>query len=745
MRASLRRGVERHPLLWAALAVLGAVLAADGMPRVGGSVVCVAALGMALAGAWRMLFLAVALAGLGGWLHAWRVIPQRAEIKSLGDAGRPAELRGRVLGDPVTGGRGWSVLVDLEDAPGKVRWRGRGPAPLAGETIAGKGHLLPFPKPRNPGEFDAADWLFRQGAWAVFEANGLAERVKPAPAWMRMGLGVKAGFREAITAGLDPLGREALVIRAMVLGEHPDDDVLSEVFRRSGTLHAFSVSGLHVGMLGMIAWCALRLCRVPRAWAIPLIFAAMLGYAWLTGMKPPALRAATMAGVLLGGFLIRRRPDLLNALGFAFVAAVLADGHLIFQVGVQLSFGVVAAIGLATGWAAGAYAWIARPEPYLPRSLYGRWRSAWLKFRSRTVDALAVSTSAGIGSLPLTGWHFGLLAPISIPASTLLCPLVFLLMALAFLAGILAPVPGAAEVVNRGNFWLARSCIWVAQGFTAVPGGHFDLRRGRPTEDFLIVYDPGYGGGAACLHEGGHTVLFDTAHRPGFRRCVLSSVRGMALRPESMVLSHPDSGHIGGAADALDAFPIKRVLSPVERARGSSFRDLAAAAASRGIPMISGRPGIRYRISGHSWLEILHAPDPRDWSVVADERVMVVRLHWQGWRILFMSDAGLATERAMLESGADLGADVIVMSRHRQDSSAGDDFLAAVKPRAIIAGHADFPPEERVPPAWRRACEERGIRVFHQGECGAVTLVPGEDDSLELRGFVDGAMFVLHR
>jgi beta-lactamase superfamily II metal-dependent hydrolase len=99
----------------------------------------------------------------------------------------------------------------------------------------------------------------------------------------------------------------------------------------------------------------------------------------------------------------------------------------------------------------------------------------------------------------------------------------------------------------------------------------------------------------------------------------------------------------------------------------------------------------------------------------------------------------------MLESRRDLGADVIVAGRHRHDSSMGDAFLAAVKPRAIVAGHADFPPEERVPAAWQAACENAGIRVFHQGRTGGVTLVPGEDGTLTLRGFVDGAEVVLRK
>ena len=51
-----------------------------------------------------------------------------------------------------------------------------------------------------------------------------------------------------------------------------------------------------------------------------------------------------MAAVFLGAFVFRRRPDALNSLGAVLLATLLWDGRLLFQTGVQLSYGVVAAI-----------------------------------------------------------------------------------------------------------------------------------------------------------------------------------------------------------------------------------------------------------------------------------------------------------------------------------------------------------------------------------------------------------------
>lgn len=742
MRARLRRSVERHPLLWVAAVAACAVLAADGSPVPGLALAAVLLAVLAISRRGSIAAAAVACAALAGVLHGLRIAPQEAARREIEAAGsRQATAIARVLSTPQATGGGWSALVELQAGgpPGKVWWWGRGPAAAEGATIQAEGQFLPFPRPRNPGEFDVADWLQRQGAWGLFEARGLARPLAPPSAVDSLTARVRARFRDAVTAGLDPTGRDAAVIRAMVLGENPDDDALIEAYRASGTLHVFSVSGMHVAMVGAIAWLVLRLLGVPRRPAVVLILAGMFAYAWVTGMKPPAARSVTMAAVLLGAFLLRRRPDLLNALGLALLAALLIDGHLIFQPGVQLSFGVLLAIGLFTAAATRLFAWLSRREPYLPLPLYGWWRTRWLKLRESVATALGASTAASLGSLPLTGWHFGFFSSVSILASPLIGLPVFLLMALALLGAALSPLPALREKVNRLNGRVAATCTGIATHAAAIPGGSVNFPRDRPAEHFLIVYDIRHGGGAACLHDAGSSLLVDTGHRPGFRRTLLPSLRHLALRPRSLALSHPDGGHLGGAIDALDALPVRQVLFPVARARSDAFRALDQAAARRGIPAVLGQPGQNYEISRSARLEVLHQPDPFDWHAVADERVMVLRLHWRGWRILFLGDAGWRTERALLEGGRDLAADLIVAGRHRHDSSLGDDFLAAVRPRAIIASHADFPREESIPPTWQAACEQAGIRVFHQGRSGAVTVVPESDGSLVIRGFLDAS------
>jgi competence protein ComEC len=213
------------------------------------------------------------------------------------------------------------------------------------------------------------------------------------------------------------------------------------------------------------------------------------------------------------------------------------------------------------------------------------------------------------------------------------------------------------------------------------------------------------------------------------------------VSPDSVVLSHPDGGHIGGGATLLQSTEIHQVLLPVERSRSPSYRDWQAG----DFKTLLAKPGLRLPFPDDATLEVLHAPDPLAWDAIADERVAIYRLNWRGWRILFVNDAGLRTERKLLASGQDLRADILIAGRHRTDLSLGDEFIKAVAPRAIVASNSPHPPEERLDPRkvswWRKS----GIEVLDQRVTGGVTITPEKDGSLMLKGFVDGRILRLTR
>lgn len=737
--------LQRRPLFGAAVACALAVVLwqhgawAGGLAAVGFTAVA-ARLGGGKAAGWIALALCIALG-----VCTFRTV-ERDRLERVLTGLEPSRVTGRVLADAEGGPEGWEAPVRLAGGPGipaaDVHWRGTGAPPVQGAKVSAEGSFLPLPSPRNPGEFDKRSWLVRQDIAARFlEARGSGTQVETGTV-AALGNRLRREFRLAVTTGLDPGSREERVIRAVVVGEYPrEDESLVEAFRNSGSLHVFSVSGMHVAMAGSLGWLVLRLLRVPRKAAVPLLIALMFGYAWLTGNSPPALRAAWMGAVFLGAFVFQRRPDLLSALGAVLLVATLWDGRLLLQPGVQLSYGVVAALGLGSGWFSRRFERFVGHDSYLPSVLLTPWQVRWCRGKRQVANVTAASCAACIGSTPLTLWYFGMATPAAVLASLAMAIPLYLLLGVALLSCIVYPLsPAAAGAMNRLNGGVARVCSSLASACAAVPGGN--LRIDRAGKPFLLVYDLEHGAVAACFAGKEGAVLLDCGDVRSFRYRVAPSLKRLAVEPDAMVLSQPDGGHVATAEAVNGVFPLKQVLLPVDRAKSPGYQSWWNTR-DPGLERLRARKGMRLPFPDSASLEVLDVPDGVPSTARAEDRVAVFRLHWRGWKILFTGDAGRKAEARLLASGQDLKADVIVAGRHSDGMFPGEAFMDAVAPRAIVIGRGKAP-AGRSDPAQAAWWRQNGIAVFDQGACGGVTL-RADGEALELAGFVDGSVVTLTR
>lgn len=734
----------RHPLFCAAFVAVCFVLLAALHGSAAFLFAPVAfAIGFLVAG-WRSALAWIVCGSIAAGVFLLRTSSMREDERTL-LASEGVEVSARILKDAREGGAIWRAPAMLLDGPrpgAKVWWEGRGDLPVEGSVVRARGNFRELPTVRNPSEFDQAEWLRSQGMVAIYDARWIPSQVETGR-WASFGKWMRSGFRTAVADGLPEDSEEAMVIRAVVIGEPPvDAGNLVAAFRNSGTLHAFSVSGLHVAMVGMASWFVLGWCGVPRRMAVFILIVLVFGYSWITGNSAPAVRSAWMFTVFLGAFVFRRRPDLLNSLGAVLLVAMLWDGRLLFLPGVQLSYGVVAAIALGAAIATRFFSWLAKPELYLLPELMSLWQKVSLYLRRKTAQTLGVSIAASVGSTPLTIYHFGLMTPVSVLAGVVFLPAVFFLLCIALGSAAIHPVlPAGSRLINSGNAWIAKVCVFTAKGFTSVPGGHVQLRGDK--DPFFIVYDLDYGAGAACfVGRGDGSVLIDCGDPYGFGRRVAPSLTRQGIIPDSVVISHPDGSHLGGGSEVWETFPIHQVLLPVKKARSPAFREWSDAS-KNGLKVMHAEQGSMLPMPDDAQLEVLFVPPDAVSNASADERVALYRLHWKGWRILYTSDAGIATEWAVVDTGADLSADVIIVGRHAADLNLSDRFLDAANPQVVIASHSDFPVAERLSDTAVGYWKNRGMSVFHQGETGAVTLRVQADGCLRVEGFLDGSLKIL--
>ncbi len=139
-------------------------------------------------------------------------------------------------------------------------------------------------------------------------------------------------------------------------------DELMDAFRRSGTVHILSVSGLHVGFILLIAHALLRSARVPPIGARLLSIPCIVGFAALIGPGAPVLRATAMVVVMIAARSMGRARSTLNAVGVAAVGILALDPGSALDLGFQLSYGATLGIVLLYGPARALAADATRPR-----------------------------------------------------------------------------------------------------------------------------------------------------------------------------------------------------------------------------------------------------------------------------------------------------------------------------------------------------------------------------------------------
>lgn len=624
-------------------------------------------------------------------------------------------------------------------------WVEPGEVPAYGDRVTLSGFLRRPEGRRNPGEFDFPAYLRVNGFAAEFFVEGGARagrvvaRGEGNPV-MALALRCRDWIAATVTGDLEDDPVTASAIRTMMLGtrEKTPEEIV-EAFRASGTMHVFAVSGLHVGLFAAIAWFFLRTLGLRRGCAVALSVGLMFFYVYVTGLRPSAWRAAIMSTLLLAAPLAKRESNLLNGLGAAALLLTAWDTMQLFQPGFVLSFGVLLALAfLYEPFKALAGVLLGRwnaPDPFLPPQLWNRRQAAWYWARNKFCEALGLSTASTLGMTPLMIGYFRLVTPVGIVANLFLVLLStwMLLLGCCSLLSAAAGLKAVAVLFNNANWGLAWTSIALAKFFAGIPGGNLRvdparLWRGAPCEVTVLALDRG-GGAARVDTPEGRQWLVDCGGARHFRRTVRPHLERAPVNAlDGLVLTHRDSSHTGALEELLPLF------SPAKVWRNADVKAPDADVL---------RAGQILELDSRTRLEVLHPP--ADWNAgLADDRCLVLRLEYGGRRVLFMGDAGFPTEKALLESGADLRADVLVKGRHASDFSGLPEFLNAVNPAVIVYSNARYPREEAVPPEWVEMARGKGIALFDQSRTGGVT-IRLEQSRLTVKGFVNGLEFTAGR
>ncbi len=640
-----------------------------------------------------------------------------------------------------------------------------------GDVVDLVGQLVRTTPPGNPGEFDFAEYLRDHGIRTILTARKTPQSVtrlergwpKSLQGWLavirRRGQGV---LRETL-----PLHQEGLA-SALLLGEDASMTRAEwDKYIRTGVIHALAISGQHLVILAGFLWFALpRLGMRQRhgAWIVALV---VLGYALLTGGRPPALRAAVAVCAVCGGLILRRRVLPANLLALSWIAVALVNPTDLFTTGCLLSFLCVAVLYWGT-----LSLWQCEEDPL--DQLVDEARPAWQRWLRRVgwclVESYAVTLIIWLAITPLAASRYQMISP----AGLLLGPPLVALTTIALFAGFLLlvvgswlmPLAGPLSLLVQGSL---AACEFLVDAGDRIPYGHIYIgaigdwwlwlfyfgllvvltqeplrRRWRlasiaglgwlcaglaagaarmPSDELRCTFlSVGHGSCIVMETPDGRTILYDAGSLAGpdvTRRQIAPFLWHRGIRRiDEVIFSHADLDHFNGVIELSDRFAIGQVTyTPTfvdKPALGVHF--VLQILYERGIPMRIAKAGDRLS-AGDVVLEVLHPPAAGlDGNENARSLVLLVR--HAGHSILLTGDLEGNGMQHILSEIRPHPVQVLMAPHHGSHLANTVEFAQWARPRIVVSCQGRPPLSRIVQQRYRQV----GAQVLDTYQHGAVTV-----------------------
>ncbi len=575
----------------------------------------------------------------------------------------------------------------------------------------------------SPAAFDLEQWLLTEHVGATGSLES-AQLVSEQGGGLRASVDAMDQLRLVLRNHLATLDSPARgVLLGLLTGDRAlIDPEVTQLYQRAGISHLLAISGPHVVLAALLlTWLLARILdrysllylRIPRPMILlPVIVLIVVAYALLAGWGVPAQRTVLMVLLSAGLTLLRRSWPTSHILLTALAASLWLDPLALYQSGLWLSF-------VAT-WVLISVARHQGSAPSVKNVRQRIWHGlrALIQLQAAMFVLLIPVTVAFFHQIPLWSIFVNLIAipliglvvvPLSLLAllclplwegladalwllaAGLLEQLHALLLWLPLHSVMLAPSPVALlalavaigiVLMPRGSVprWLIIPCLLPTLVPLWLPKPLFGTAHDAPLR--VQVLDVGQGL-AVLIQTRHHSMLYDAgAKRADARqgmgeRVVLPALAAANVRHlDTMLISHPDYEHQGGAVAVWSHLKVDQVLSS---------RPLLEIPSTR---CLSGQhwqwDGVDFSVLA-PWTDRQFFDD-QDASCVL--RIQTPAPH--AATILLMGDAGMEVEAALLADQATtsppnrLAADVLLLGDHGGDRASSEAFLQAVQPQVGV-------------------------------------------------------------
>jgi competence protein ComEC len=241
----------------------------------------------------------------------------------------------------------------------------------------------------------------------------------------------------------------------------------------------------------------------------------------------------------------------------------------------------------------------------------------------------------------------------------------------------------------------------------------------------VLFLDIGQGDATLIRSPGGRTMLIDGGNGASDAdNVILPALQAWGSdRLDVMVITHPDQDHIGGLPRVVEAVPVGRVVLTGQVHTTQTYERLLTAIRDKKLPAVRARGGMSLDFDPSVTTAILGPTDALVESDDTNNASIVIRMAYGAVTFLFIGDAEETEEAVILNSGADVHAQILKVGHHGSRSSTSPDWLQAVSPQVGIISVGENNHYGHPHPEVLDWLSQFGVRVYRTDQHGTITIV----------------------
>jgi competence protein ComEC len=260
----------------------------------------------------------------------------------------------------------------------------------------------------------------------------------------------------------------------------------------------------------------------------------------------------------------------------------------------------------------------------------------------------------------------------------------------------------------------------------------------------LTMVDVGQGEAMVLQVPGRHALAIDTGGRPFGSNFDIGArvlepalwARGL-MSLDSLLITHGDPDHVGGALPIVDDFHPRAVWQGIPVARAAPLQAVLMRAVASDVSVEQRLAGETHRL-GEARIVVLH-PDAPDWERqrVRNDDSVVLEVIYGDVALLLTGDIGAEVERQLIPHLIPARTRILKVAHHGSRTSTSQALLDAWRPAIALISCGRGNPFGHPAPEVIGRLERAGVRIYRTDRDGEITL-DTDGDAVAVTTFAGG-------